>query len=203
MAEIPAGLDPMELRSYMGRKTRELIAAAPFSEVYAELGSGKGKFLTELALANPDKLYIAVEGGANVWVRIVQKAQNLGLENLFVVPTYIYTVSDFFDENSLSGIYLNFSDPWPKDRDYKRRLTYRGYLSEYQRAARGGFLEFKTDNDALFDFTLDELADCGIAVERITRDLHNSPWQGLTPATEYEAKFSGLGQTINYLRAKL
>ena len=203
IADIPEGLTPLELRAYMGQKCREFIAASSLKEVYAELGSGKGKFITELAAANPDKLYIAAEGGFNVWVRIAQKAKNLGLENLFVVPVYIYTVSDFFDENSLNGIYLNFSDPWPKDRDARRRLTWRGYLTEYQKAARGGFLEFKTDNDALFDFSLEELAACGLSLERCTRDLHSSEWAGLSPSTEYEAKFSSLGKSINYFRVQL
>ena len=102
-----------------------------------------------------------------------------------------------FEDLEVSGIYLNFSDPWPKDRHYKRRLTYRGYLDTYGRLLKpGGQVIFKTDNRTLFDFSLIEAEAAGWTLDNVSYDLHHSPDMGNNVMTEYEAKFSGLGHPI-------
>ena len=171
--------------------------------VYLEIGSGKGQFLTQKALMDPAGFYLACEGGVNINVRILQKAEELGLENLRVITEYITKPLECFPKASLAGIYINFCDPWPKDRHAHRRLTYRGLLLEYREIARGGFLEFKTDNDALFEWSLSEIEAAGIPVEFMTRDLHKSEYAGRNIPTEYETRFSDAGKSINFARLAL
>ncbi|MFR4797472.1 MAG: tRNA (guanine(46)-N(7))-methyltransferase TrmB, partial [Lentihominibacter sp.] len=110
-------------------------------------------------------------------------------------------MDEFFDEGQLSGIYLNFSDPWPKARHAKRRLTHRDRLKDYGWALKkGGFIEFKTDNDDLYDFTLEEIDAAGYEIAEQTRDLHSSEYPSKDITTEYEDKFSGRGKNINYVK---
>lgn len=110
-------------------------------------------------------------------------------------------MDEFFDEGQLSGIYLNFSDPWPKARHAKRRLTHRDRLKDYGWALKkGGFIEFKTDNDDLYDFTLEEIDSAGYEIAEQTRDLHSSEYPSKDITTEYEDKFSGRGKNINYVK---
>ena len=111
-------------------------------------------------------------------------------------------IDELFSAHSIDRIYLNFSDPWPKARHAKRRLTYRSFLARYARVLReGGDLAIKTDNDGLFDFTLEELAEAGWTVLEQTRDLHASPYAEGNVMTEYEMAFSEKGKNINYVRA--
>ena len=172
-------------------------------ELHVEIGCGKGRFTAEMAKEHPDILFVAIERVLDAMVVAMERVEKAELKNVYFIGVDARQLPEIFEKEEVDSIYLNFSDPWPKDRDARRRLTWRGYLTEYQKAARGGFLEFKTDNDALFDFSLEELAACGLSVERCTRDLHSSEWAGLSPSTEYEAKFSSLGKSINYLRAAL
>ena len=110
-------------------------------------------------------------------------------------------MAELFRENQLSGIYLNFSDPWPKARHAKRRLTYRERLLDYAWALRdGGFIEIKTDNDGLFDFTLEEIEAVNLEIAEQTRDLHNSDFESKHFMTEYEEKFAATGKNINYVK---
>ncbi len=123
------------------------------------------------------------------------------LSNLKFMLTFVHSMDELFYENQLSGIYLNFSDPWPKARHAKRRLTYRGRLTDYAWALKpGGFVEVKTDNDALYDFTLEEIEAAGYKIEEQTRDLHASGFEAKKTTTEYEDKFSSRGKNINYVR---
>ena len=115
-------------------------------------------------------------------------------------------LEDYFEVGELSGIYLNFSDPWPKARHAKRRLTYRGRLQNYKKVLKpDGFIEFKTDNEGLFAFTLEEIEACGYEMIEMSRDLHGEA-QGVHGEksrcfmTEYEEKFSGQGKNINFVR---
>ncbi len=171
----------------------------PSAPLYLEIGSGKGKFICEEALAHPEANYLAFEGGGKIYVRILQKAKELELPNLRVVPEYYLKERPCFAEGELSGIYLNFSDPWPKARNEKRRLTHRGFLEQYRKFVRpGGFLAFKTDNDDLFEWSLEEFRAMGLEPVRLARDLHGSEWAGVSAMTEYEEKFSEKGKTINY-----
>ena len=165
-----------------------------------EVGSGKGQFISSICLRDPDINFIACEGGYNVYPRILQKAEKLELSNLFVIPSYIADPCDLFEDDELSGIYLNFSDPWKKQTAH-RRLTHRSKLEGYRRICRpGSFLEFKTDNDELFDFTLEEISSIGLSPDIVVYDLYASELAEDNIPTEYEEKFTKNGCKIKFLR---
>ena len=175
--------------------------------LYVEIGCGKGRFIAESAEKDPEGLYIAIEGFSSVIYRALQKVRKADIKNVRFIMDFVSVFGTWFAEEEVDGIFLNFSDPWPKKRNAKRRLTYRDRLEEYAKALKpGGFLRFKTDNDGLFDFTLEELdmviERCGFEVEYMTRDLHKSEWAEASPMTEYEAKFSDTGKNINFLALK-
>ena len=169
--------------------------------IYLEIGCGKGKFITDHAKNNPDKNYIALEGQESVIVRAMDKAEEKEVENLAFLSLFMTDICDYFEENEIHGLYLNFSDPWPKARHAKRRLTYHKFLEKYKKIIKpGGFIEFKTDNDDLFDFTLEEIESLGYKIEGCSRDLHHSCYKEGNITTEYEEKFAGRGKNINYVR---
>lgn len=169
--------------------------------LYAELGCGKGRFLVGMAKRYPEALFLGIEGHQGVLLRAAQKLHEEGIGNAKVLHAYIHDIRDYFGEGELAGLYLNFSDPWPKARHEKRRLTHRRYLASYRDVIRsGGFLAFKTDNEALFDFTLEEIAAVGYEVAEMSRDLHHSPYAAGNVMTEYEEKFAGRGAAINYVK---
>ena len=168
-----------------------------------EIGSGKGRFITQMALAHPDENFIACEGQYNVYPRILQKAKALELSNMLLLGEYIADPSDFFADGEIDGIYLNFSDPWKK-RTANRRLTYRTKLEGYKRiCSPGAVLEFKTDNDDLFDFSLEELSAVGLTPSTVEYDLHASEFAENNVLTEYEEKFTVIGSKIKFLRVYL
>lgn len=171
--------------------------------MYLEIGCGKGKFITEHADKEKNKNFIALEGQESVIVRAMDKAEALQLKNIAFLSLYMTDIEEYFGEGELDGIYLNFSDPWPKARHAKRRLTYRAFMEKYKRIIKpDGFIEVKTDNDALFDFTLEEIDALGYTIEEISRDLHNSQYSQGNIMTEYEEKFSGRGKNINYVKVR-
>lgn len=168
-----------------------------------EIGCGKGTFVCETAKRNPDKFFIAVEKVRDVMVMAMEKAKNAELTNVVFADIDAEKLGEVFEENELSEIYLNFSDPWPKKKHAKRRLTYRTFLELYRRIlSPEGTVFFKTDNRPLFDFTLEEMAECGYKMSDITYDLHNSEYAKDNVVTEYEATFSAKGFTINRVVAK-
>ncbi len=174
--------------------------------IYLEIGCGKGNFITKHAFAEPDCNFIACEGQMSVVLRALEKAEASGSGNLRVFIDFVNDLEDYFEVGELSGIYLNFSDPWPKARHAKRRLTYRGRLQNYKKVLKpDGFIEFKTDNEGLFAFTLEEIEACGYEMIEMSRDLHGEA-QGVHGEksrcfmTEYEEKFSGQGKNINFAR---
>lgn len=174
--------------------------------IYLEIGCGKGNFITKHAFAEPDCNFIACEGQMSVVLRALEKAEASGSGNLRVFIDFVNDLEDYFEVGELSGIYLNFSDPWPKARHAKRRLTYRGRLQNYKKVLKpDGFIEFKTDNEGLFAFTLEEIEACGYEMIEMNRDLHGEA-QGVHGEksrcfmTEYEEKFSGQGKNINFAR---
>ena len=113
---------------------------------------------------------------------------------------YVSDIRDYFADGELEGIYLNFSDPWPKPRHEKRRFTYGNTLLKYKQILKpGGFVAFKTDNEDLFTYSLEEIERLGLQVEELSRDLHASEYGAKTFTTEYEEKFSGKGKNINYV----
>lgn len=171
--------------------------------IYLEIGSGKGKFIAGNGMAHPENNYIAIEGHESVVLRALEKVSNQELQNVHFVCEYVKDIRDFFEKGELAGIYLNFSDPWPKDRHAKRRLTHKNRLSQYcEIIADGGFVQFKTDNEGLFEFTLEQIEEGGFETIAMTRDLHNSELAEGNITTEYEEKFASTGKNINYVKIR-
>ena len=167
--------------------------------IHLEIGMGKGRFLMDLAAANPDINYIGVERYTSVLLRAVQKMDELCLPNVHFLCEDAKNLPEIFGENEIARIDLNFSDPWPKDRHAKRRLTSHEFLDRYdQFLAPDGRLEFKSDNQELFTFSLEEVeASDRWKLDAFTRDLHHDPVlnEG-NIMTEYEEKFSSMGNPI-------
>ena len=171
--------------------------------IYLEIGCGKGQFIMKRAASCPSANYIAIEGQSNVALRALEKAQAEGMENLRICIAYVHDLEDYFEAGELAGIYLNFSDPWPKARHFKRRLTYRQRLLNYKKVlGRDGFVEFKTDNDGLFEFSLEEIQEAGLEITEVTGDLHSEEYESKDFTTEYEDRFSKAGKNINYVKFK-
>ena len=165
--------------------------------IHLEIGTGKGRFLTELAAKNPDINFLGMEKYASVLLRAVQKQEALALPNLRFLCADAKDLEALFSDGEIARIYLNFSDPWPKDRHAKRRLTACNFLELYARVLSSqGALAFKTDNRPLFDFSLAQAKEAGWRVEDITYDLHESPFAPDNIMTEYEERFSSLGNPI-------
>lgn len=167
--------------------------------IHIEVGMGKGKFIMQLAALHPDINYIGIERYTSVLLRAVQKMEDQPLPNIHFLCIDAATLPEIFDKDEVSRIYLNFSDPWPKDRHAKRRLTSREFLARYdQFLKKDGHIEFKTDNQDLFTFSLQEIEESPLwKLDASTRDLHNDP--ALNEGnimTEYEEKFSSMGNPI-------
>lgn len=181
--------------SQMKGRWKELSDGRP---VYLEIGCGKGTFVCETAKRNPDKFYIAIEKVRDVLVMAMEKSYNAELKNVVFADVDAEKLAEVFDDGELAGIYLNFSDPWPKKKHAKRRLTYRTFLELYRKVlCPGGAVCFKTDNRPLFDFSLEEMTECGFTLTDLTYDLHNSEYAEGNVVTEYEANFSAKGFSIN------
>ena len=164
-----------------------------------EVGMGKGKFIMELAQMNPDINYVGIERYSSVLLRGLQKRAELELSNIYFMRIDALELTEVFAENEVERIYLNFSDPWPKDRHAKRRLTSQQFLERYdQILTPDGRLEFKTDNQDLFAFSLDEIDNSDIwHLDAFTWDLHNDAAMNRgNIMTEYEEKFSSMGNPI-------
>lgn len=169
--------------------------------IFLEIGCGKGNFIVKKAIENPNGNFIAIEGQDTVILRALEKAKAAETQNLRFVMAFLNNMSDMFEENQLDGIYLNFSDPWPKARHAKRRLTYRERLFDYKWAVKpGGFAEIKTDNDGLYEFTLKEIKALGYDIVEQTENLHESEYESKYTTTEYEEKFRNSGKNINYVK---
>jgi tRNA (guanine-N7-)-methyltransferase len=166
--------------------------------IHIEIGMGKGRFIMEMAALNPDINYIGIEKYSTVLLRAIQKMEENELPNLKFIRMDAEDICEVFGKGEVSRIYLNFSDPWPKDRHAKRRLPSRQFLARYDVILKdGGQIEFKTDNADLFDFALDEVEPAGWKIENMTRDLHNDAEMSKgNIMTEYEEKFSSKGNPI-------
>lgn len=166
--------------------------------LHIEIGMGKGKFIMELAALHPEINYIGIEKYSSVLLRAIQKMEKNELPNLKFIRMDAEDITEVFDQEEVDKIYLNFSDPWPKDRHAKRRLPSKEFLARYDVILRKeGTLEFKTDNKDLFDFALEQLPLAGWEAEKVTFDLHHDEEmnQG-NIMTEYEERFSALGNPI-------
>lgn len=163
-----------------------------------EIGMGKGKFIYGLAGKNPGINYIGIEKYSSVLLRALQKMEKEPLPNLLFIRMDAEEIGEVFEEEEVERIYLNFSDPWPKDRHAKRRLPSREFLERYDKILRkDGVLEFKTDNRALFEFALGELPAAGWEALQVTFDLHHEEeMMRDNVMTEYEEKFSAQGNPI-------
>ena len=172
--------------------------------VRLEIGCGKGRFILETAKRNPEINFIAVEKVTDVLLLAMEHAMAEGITNVRFLNCDATVLTDLIAPHSITLIYLNFSDPWPKKGYYKRRLTYRGFLEQYrQLLVPGGGIHQKTDNAILFDFSLEEYRACGFRCDAITRDLHHSEWETDNVHTEYEDNFSAKGFPIHRVEAYL
>ena len=164
--------------------------------LWVEVGCGKGKFTVETAQANPQVLLIAVERCREAMVVAMEKAQAMGLTNVFFIDMDVEKIEEIFAREEIDRLFINFPDPWPRKKNAKRRLTHRGFLDKYCRVVKtGGEFHFKTDNAPLFEFSVEEFAACGLQVNNLTRDLHKDGIVGIM--TGYEEKFHALGTPIN------
>lgn len=168
-----------------------------------EIGMGKGKFITQLAQENPDINYIGIEKYSSVLIRAIEKCKDLEINNLRFIRMEAEYICDVFEKGEVDRIYLNFSDPWPKDRHAKRRLTSKQFFQRYDVILKkSGIVEFKTDNDLLFQFSLEQVPEAGWTLVNHTWDLHNDEKMVRgNVMTEYESKFSAMGNPIHKLIA--
>ena len=205
----------MRLRNVTG--SREVIAACDYvrhnpqecrglwHEVFGnghpiriEIGMGKGRFIMDLARQNSDINYVGIEKYSSVLIRGIQKLEADPLSNLYFIRMEAEEITSVFGEGEIDRIYLNFSDPWPKDRHAKRRLPSREFLRRYDEILiPDGVIEFKTDNHDLFQFALEELEPAGWKIVQMTEDLHhNAQMMKGNVMTEYEERFSSKGNPI-------
>lgn len=168
--------------------------------VYLEIGAGKGGFAVGMTKANPSVAYFAMERVTDCVVLAAERAKSAGTDRLRFIIDTADNLTKIFEKGSVDAIFLNFSDPWSKKGYAKRRLTHARYLAVYMELLKdGGTLRFKTDNVGLFDFSLEQLAEVGLPLTKMTRDLHSSEWNDGNVVTEYEAAFSSQGVKINML----
>lgn len=163
--------------------------------LFVELGCGKGGFIAEMAALYPNINFIGVEAQKEVIFKAAQKVRQKGVKNVRLLLFDINNITDIFAQGEVDRFFINFCDPWPKKRHAKRRLTHEGFLQKYRGLLKPqGEIFFKTDNEQLFEFSLNEFARLDLKLKNITFDLHNSGIQNV--CTEYEQKFSALGMKI-------
>ncbi|WP_427340114.1 tRNA (guanosine(46)-N7)-methyltransferase TrmB [Caloranaerobacter sp. DY30410] len=169
--------------------------------LHIELGTGKGQFITTLAEKNENVGYVGVEKIADVLFQAVKKAEGKELNNIKFLLFDVNEIENIFEENEVDRIYINFCDPWPKKRHTKRRLTYREFLSKYRKILKvNGEIHFKTDNEKLFEFSLNEMSEFGFELRDISLNLYRDGDLD-TVKTEYEEKFISQGKPIYFVRA--
>jgi len=169
--------------------------------LYLEIGTGKGKFISEIAADNFDKAnFVGLEAKAGVLYLAAKKIMARELTNVKLLTFDAENIIDLFAYGEVDRIYINFCDPWPKKRHAKRRLTYRDFLEKYKIIlCFGGEIFFKTDNEELFEFSLNEVSNFGAQIKNISLDLYRNDGQSSyaeNVMTEYETKFNALGQKI-------
>lgn len=170
--------------------------------LYIEVGSGKGQFIVEMAKALPQYNFVAVEIQEAAIAMILKKQVSAQLPNLQLLLADGADLTDYFGAGEVAKLYLNFSDPWPKTRHEKRRLTYRDFLKQYQTIlAPASELEFKTDNRGLFEYSLVSLSQFPMHLDFVSLDVHQDARVTFNIETEYEHRFSEKGQPIYQLKA--
>lgn len=165
---------------------------------YIEIGMGKGTFISQKAKNDPNNIYIGIEVCLPILALAIKRIKNFeeenntNLNNLYLISFDAATISEVFKENQIEKIYLNFSDPWPKKKHEKRRLTYKSFLEEYKKILKENeFIEFKTDNRLLFEYSLVSMQNFGLEFIEVYLDLHKTNIENIM--TEYEEKFSAKG----------
>ena len=172
-----------------------------YKELWLELGCGKGRFTADTAEQNPEALLVAVEKVADVMIIGMERAADRGLENVRFIDTDVLALPVIFGQDEVDRIFLNFSDPWPKSRDAKHRLTSPGFLEIYESVLKPeGEIHLKTDNRPLFEYSVETLEKEGWMISELNMDLHANGVVGVM--TDYEAKFYEQGVKINRLIAK-
>ncbi|MCO6542282.1 MAG: tRNA (guanosine(46)-N7)-methyltransferase TrmB [Lactobacillus sp.] len=175
---------------------------AQVQPIELELGSGKGKFIIEKAQKNPQINYLAMEVQTAALGMILKRQIELQLPNLQLLQANGHDINSLFAREEITKLYLNFSDPWPKTRHTKRRLTAPNFLEQYQDILLApGNIEFKTDNQGLFEYSLVSCNNFGMKFDEVLLDLHQSERAAANITTEYEEKFSKKGQPIYFLAA--
>ncbi|MFW7948804.1 tRNA (guanosine(46)-N7)-methyltransferase TrmB [Vagococcus fluvialis] len=183
---------------WKGKWRERFLKAQP---LHIEVGSGKGQFIVEMAKAHPEINYIGIEMQTNAIISILEKQLEEQLPNLQLLLVDGADLTDYFSDGEVDQVYLNFSDPWPKTRHEKRRLTYKTFLRTYETIAKPkAELHFKTDNQKLFEYSLASVTWYGMTLKKVWLDLHASDFEG-NIMTEYEEKFSSKGQPIYRLEA--
>lgn len=166
------------------------------NDIYIEVGTGKGRFITEMAKAHPNVNFIGIEAYTSVIVSALDLLIEAEVPNLKLLNVNAEKLEDIFERSEIARVYLNFSDPWPKNRHEKRRLTYKSFLQSYENVLiDGGEIHFKTDNQGLFEYSLMSFSHYGMKLNFVSLDLHNSDFEG-NIMTEYEEKFASKGNRI-------
>jgi tRNA (guanine-N7-)-methyltransferase len=190
-------INPSELK---GKWNEEFNNNKP---IHLELGCGRGKFISEKAAAFPDINHIAVDLKDEVLIYALKKVNEAEVPNVRLIPMNISFIGEVFEKDEVSKIYINFCNPWPKERHKKRRLTHSGFLNTYKNfLAPKSEIWFKTDDIGLFDESQEYFKESGFSLEFVTYDLHNSDFND-NIMTEYESKFTSLGMKTMFLIAKL
>ncbi|MCG4578813.1 tRNA (guanosine(46)-N7)-methyltransferase TrmB [Clostridium cochlearium] len=170
--------------------------------IHLELGCGRGGFIQEKALQNPNINYVAVDLKDEILIYVLRKIKEKEIENVRIVPLNIAFISEIFEKDEVEKIYINFCNPWPKLRHNKRRLTHSKFLNEYKKFLKNqGEIWFKTDDIGLFEDSQEYFKESGFSIEYITYDLHKSDFKH-NIMTEYESKFTNMGMKTMFLIAK-
>ena len=169
--------------------------------IHVEVGSGKGAFVSGMAKANPDINYIGIDIQKSVLSYALDKVLATDVPNIKLLWVDGSDLTDYFEKDEIDRLYLNFSDPWPKKRHEKRRLTYQSFLATYQQILpENGEIHFKTDNRGLFEYSLVSFSQYGMKLKGVWLDLHASDFED-NVLTEYEQKFANKGQVIYRVEA--
>ena len=172
------------------------------ARMFVEFGCGRGRFVCDLANAAQEDLFVGIEGSPSVIYRAAEKIRDAELKNVRFINAYVDDFDHVFADREINGLYLNFSDPWPKDRHEKRRLTSPNAMENYKKVlVLGGFVEQKTDNPDFFRYSYEKFKEAGFEIAEYTKDLHASEYNDHNVLTEYERKFINLGKKIMYLKA--
>ncbi len=173
------------------------------NKIELEIGMGRGGFLLSRAERFKDVNFIGIEKYESVLIKAVRKIDKTEVSNIAIIRGDAVFMSDFFADNEIDKIYLNFSDPWHKKRHLKNRLTYVDFLYNYKKILKkGGYIDIKTDNLPFFEFSLDQIEQAGFKVEKLTYDLHSTDYEEKQFMTEYEIKFKDRGEKINFVKIK-